>query len=232
MSFDYEKIKLFWDTRAERYSATQSFGTTNLEENKEHQLLKVQCEEEKINDFTCSLKFDTMLDLGSGLGYWSNYFSHRCNRVVAVEYSEKMTEIAKNIAEQNAVNNIEFITDNILNYSTNESFDLIFISGVMIYIADEDITRLLSNIYNYSKNGTYLLLRDGTGYTKRHHVIDKYSENLKTEYSALYRTSKEYKRIFESVGFLSLRDEDMFKEGNVLNKYKETRLRIYLFKRN
>ena len=29
---------------------------------------------------------------------------------------------------------------------TNDSFDMIFISGVMVYIADEDIARLQSNI--------------------------------------------------------------------------------------
>lgn len=231
MSLDYEKIKNFWNTRAEKYNVTKSFNVTNLEENDELQQLKVKCEEEKIGDFISSIKFDTVLDLGSGLGYWSNYFARLCKIVVAVEYSKKMTEIAKIIAEQNSVNNVVFITDNILDYTTDDSFDLIFISGVMIYIADDEVARLQNNINKYSKEGTYLLIRDGTGFPKRYQIIDKYSETLRAEYNALYRTSSEYKKIFEEIGFSLLRDENMFDEDSPLNKWKETVLRLYLFKK-
>ena len=56
------------------------------------------------------------------------------------------------------------------------------------------------------------------------------SETLKMEYSALYRTHSEYNTIFKQIGFSLLRAEDMFEEGSLLNKYSETRLRLYLFK--
>ena len=231
MNFDYRKIKSFWDDRADQYRVKKSFSGTNLEENVEHQQIKIRCEKEKISEFLNSKRFDSVLDLGSGLGFWSNYFANRCKRVVAVEFSEKMTENARIISEQNSVNNIKFITENVLDYVANEKFDLIFISGLMIYIGDEDITRLQSNIKKCSRKGSYLLLRDGTGTPSRYQIADKYSEALKTEYSALYRTSDEYKSIYKNIEFVSIRDEDMFKKGSPLNKHPETKLRLYLFKR-
>lgn len=61
-------------------------------------------------------------------------------------------------------------------------------------------------------------------------IVDKYSEALKTHYSALYRTRDEYIEMFKRIGYSLIRDEDMFEEGSPLNKWKETRLRVYLFK--
>ena len=61
---------------------------------------------------------------------------------------------------------------------------------------------------------------------------NKFSENLQAHYSALYRTRQSYFKFFKQGGFTLLKDEDMFDEGHVLNKFLETRLRIYLFKKN
>jgi hypothetical protein len=36
--------------------------------------------------------------------------------------------------------------------------------------------------------------------------------------------------MFAAAGFSIVRDENMFEEGSPLNKYPETRLRIYQFK--
>ena len=47
----------------------------------------------------------------------------------------------------------------------------------------------------------------------------------------MYRTREEYVDMFEGIGFNLLRDEDMFEEESPLNKWKETRLRVYLFTR-
>ncbi|WP_323018057.1 hypothetical protein [Castellaniella sp.] len=75
------------------------------------------------------------------------------------------------------------------------------------------------------------MLRDGMGVAGRHEINDRFSEHLKEQYSATYRTRDEYVRQFESVGLSLLRDENMFLEGHPLNKYPETRLHLFLFER-
>ena len=39
------------------------------------------------------------------------------------------------------------------------------------------------------------------------------------------------KELFEKAGFELIKDEDMFEAGSQLNRHKETRLRIYKFRR-
>jgi len=230
MPLNSENIKGFWDKRAEKYENKKSFSITNLEEDERIQKLKIILERKKIFKLLKLNSHLKVIDLGSGIGAWSILFAKKCNQVVAVEYSQKMIDIAKQLAKKKSINNIEFICENVLDFKTRQKFDVIFISGLLIYILDEEIGKLLKNIYEYSKTGTILLLRDSTGISGRHEIIQEYSEALKTNYSALYRTRSEYIEFFERIGYSLIFDEDMFDEGSPLNKWKETRLRIYLFK--
>ena len=79
-------------------------------------------------------------------------------------------------------------------------------------------------------NGT-ILLRDGTGLEKRHQIKNQFSESLQLEYSATYRTNDEYEDLFSKHGFELVSSDDMFKADSPLNKWKETRLRLYEFKK-
>jgi hypothetical protein len=72
-------------------------------------------------------------------------------------------------------------------------------------------------------------LRDGTGVANRHEINDRLSQHLQSNYSATYRTRQQYLDMFEAAGFRLERDENMFDDGSPLNKYPETRLRIYRF---
>lgn len=226
---DYAKIRIFWDLQARKYEKTKSWSVTNLEEDYKLQKMKIKIEREKIEKYIILKKCDILLDLGSGIGYWSMYFAKRCKRVISVEYSERMQETAKELTRNSSINNIEFITKNVLDFKSNEKYDIIFISGLLIYIRDSDINQLQSNILEYSKKNTIIILRDGTGIQKRYIINNKYSEALKTRYSAIYRTREEYIRIFTDLGFINLKDEDMFDKSSALNKWEETRLRIYKF---
>jgi hypothetical protein len=77
---------------------------------------------------------------------------------------------------------------------------------------------------------TIILLRDGTGIDGRYEINNRFSEHLKADYSAIYRSRSEYVSMFNNAGFTLIKDENMFDEGCPLNKYPETRLRVYLFK--
>lgn len=229
-NLNYEKIKLFWENRADIFN-DKSFKSTNLEEDKYLQELKIKNETKKIKKIINSIKFNNVLDLGAGLGYWSMFLSSYCNSVTAVDFSEKMINNAEMISIENGVDNICFIANNAIDFNSDDSFDLIFISGLMIYINDEDIYKLLNKIDGYSHKGSYLLLRDGTAKHKKYFINDKYSVDLKTKYSAIYRTRNQYINIFNKIGFKPIIDEDMFDKSSPLNKWDETILRLYLFKK-
>jgi len=65
----------------------------------------------------------------------------------------------------------------------------------------------------------------------RHCIKDNFSSVLKTNYSALYRTRDEYVNLFACNDFSLIEDRQMFDEGCPLNKYPETRLWYYIFRR-
>lgn len=230
MGIDSKSIKKFWDSSAQQYEQKKSYSVTNLEEDNKLQQLKVKLEREhvfKLLKLTANMR---LLDLGAGVGAWSMLFAKKCKEVVAVEYSEKMYEIAKQMAEKKSINNIEFVCKDVLDFSTTQKFDVIFSSGLLMYLPDSQISKLLLNIKGYSQNGAILFLREPTGIAGRYEIVDKYYEALKIYYSALYRTRDEYIEIFKKIGYSLILDEDMFEQGSPLNKWKETRLRVYLFK--
>jgi len=227
---NFQSIKKFWDRRAQQYERERSYSITNLEEDDKLQELKVKLEREHVFKLLKLTPDMRVLDLGAGVGAWSILFASKCKEVVAVEYSGKMIDIAKQTAEQASINNIEFVCKDVLDFSTTQKFDVIFSSGLLMYLPDSQISKLLLNIKGYSQNGTILFLREPTGTEGRYEIVDKYSEALKTHYSALYRTRDEYIEMFKRIGYSLIRDEDMFEEGSPLNKWKETRLRVYLFK--
>ncbi|MCK4752342.1 MAG: class I SAM-dependent methyltransferase [Planctomycetes bacterium] len=229
MSIDSKSIKKFWDNRAQQYEQSKSLSVTNLEEDEELQQLKVQLEHEHIFRLLKIAPNMQILDLGAGIGAWSAVFASKCKKVVAVEYSENMLEIARQTAKEDSVNNIDFICQDVLEFRTEQKFDVIFCSGLLLYLDDSQVAKLLLNIKGHSKKDTVLLLREPAGINGRYEIIDKYSEALKASYSALYRTNKEYITMFNQIGYSIVCDEDMFEEGSPLNKWEETRLRLYLF---
>ena len=224
-------IKKFWDLRAQTFKEKKSYSAINFEENIELQELKIRLEREKVFKHLPLQPDMNVLDLGAGVGAWSIELAQKCKQVVAVEYSKAMIHNAKQLAAEYNIHNITYVHSSVEKYTSPKPFDLIFCSGILLYISDAQIQPLLKNMHSYSCHGTFLFLREPTGLHGRYEIINKYSEALKTKYSALYRSKEELIHLFNSKGFLLQYDSDMFEEGSPLNKWKETRLRIYLFKR-
>jgi len=231
MGIDSNEVKKFWDSQAQKYNQISFESIGNLEEDPELSKLKMKLEHEKIFSILNITSDMTILDLGAGVGTWSMLFAPNCKKVYAVEYSEGILNLGKAEAKKRGLYNIEFIHQPAQKFTSSIKFDLIFISGLFVFLNDDECEELISQIPAYSRMGTELLLRDGTGIAGRYEIHDRYSEVLKTNYSSIYRTSKTYKEFFTRIGFKLLLDEDMFAPGCPLNKYPETRLRVYFFEK-
>ncbi len=229
MSIDQKKVKEFWDSRGKQLNKVPFDSITNLEENPELMKLKIKLEQEKVLGLIPFNKKMKLLDLGAGIGNWSMFFANKVDYVYAVEYSEELIKLGKERIEKLGINNIKFVHAPAQEFLNNTKFDVIFISGLFVYMNDDECKELLMNIPSYSKEKTFIILRDGTGINGRYEINNKYSDNLKTYYSAIYRTRETYIKYFEDIGSKLLKDENMFSGDSILNKYPETRLRIYLF---
>ena len=222
-------MKRFWIERAKTHVVNESM--TNLEDDAELLRLKIQKEYPKMDSYVNPDKDMVMLDLGAGYGTWAYNFADQVKMVHAVDYIKDMVKIGMKRAKDENVSNVKFFESSVQDFSSDIEYDLVLLSGICLYLNDADMRQMLKKMETYTKPGTVVVLRDSTGLNARHTIEKEYSERLKTMYSATYRTRDEYIAMFKKIGFVLLQDEDMFEEGSILNRHKETRLRIYKFRR-
>ncbi len=226
---DPDKVRRFWEGRADSYDKIALESMANLEQDADNLRLKIDDETAKVFDWLPDLDGLSVLDLGAGVGQWSVRFAQRgARRVVAVEYAEGLAEIGRAAAKAQGCEAVEFRVCSAEEFDTDERFDLVFISGLFVYLTDPQADRLVGKLGRFFAPGGRLMLRDGTGIAGRHELNDQFSEHLGTQYSATYRTREQYAALIERCGLELERDENMFAEGHPLNKYPETRLRLFL----
>jgi len=232
VTLDQAEVRRFWDAQARKLGATAvASSVTNLEEDPELVAEKVAHERRRVREFLPLDPGASLLDLGAGIGAWSLYLAPFVARVVAVEYNEAFVRFGREEQARGGIGNVEFVVSPAEAFTTAEPFDLVFISGLMIYLNDGAALRLMRNLRALVRPGGAVVLRDGTGVPARHEINDRFSEALQARYSAVYRTREEYVALFREAGCALEADDDMFPEGHRLNKYPETRLRLYRFVR-
>ncbi|MBL7051729.1 MAG: CDP-alcohol phosphatidyltransferase family protein [Nanoarchaeota archaeon] len=227
MAIDLKEVKNFWEKRAEQHSDNQ--GITNLEEDNKLQKLKKDLEEKRVNEFLPNLMNKTVLDLAGGYGRWAFKFANKAKEIHVVNYCFDLIALGKKKCKEQKINNIKYFQASAQDFESKTKYDIIFISGLLIYLNDKDLIKLGEKIRKYSHENTKIILRDGTGIKGRYEINRRFSEALQTYYSATYRTPEQYIEFFKTIGFEIIKHDNMFEEGCELNKFPETRLRIYKF---
>jgi SAM-dependent methyltransferase len=229
-AIDPTKVKNFWERRGEKLGQVPFESIANLEEKPELLELKTKLEQDCILPLL-PLRLDAeILDLGAGVGQWTFRFAPHVRRVVAVEYAESLAAIGRIEATKRGAENVEFMVSPAETYTSARPFDCVFISGLFVYLTDEQAARLMQNVRKLVKPRGTLVLRDGTSILPhRHQIVDRFSDILKAHYSAVYRTAAEYQRLFADANFRLKQQGQVFPEECPLNKFSETRLRYYVF---
>lgn len=229
---DPAKVRQFWEGRAATLGQVAFESIANLEQDPKNLQRKIDDETAKVFSWLPPLPGQRVLDLGAGVGQWTFRFADRgAAQVVAVEYAHGLVQIGRAEAQRRRSTQVSFVECAAEAYDGDALFDIVFISGLFVYLNDDQAERLLARLPALVRPGGTLMLRDGTGVAGRHEINDRHSEHLGQNYSATYRTRDQYVALLASRGFAVQRDENMFPEGHPLNKYPETRLRLYEFRR-
>lgn len=225
-----ENIRTFWEQRSAKAGCLSFESIGNLEDDPKLLAGKVTKEREKVFS-KISLSSDAkVLDLGAGCGQWSLLFAPLAAEVTAVEFIPAMLDLARKEATKRGINNVKFVLSTAQDFLPAEKYDLIFLSGLIMYLDDGQFARMLENMAGALADDGLVFVRDASSILDERFVInDKYSEKLKANYSAIYRTYAEYADMFARYGYTLHDSGDMFDETSPLNKYNETRLRYYIF---
>lgn len=225
---DTGTVKNFFDKRAEK--DVENLMTITSYHDKEN-LEKRQKEEIDVISKKIDFNGKKLLEIGCGLGRWAEFFHDKCSEYVGIDYSENLIEIAKKhfnfpncYFEKLSVTEIDEE-----NLPIVGAYDIIFITGVLIYLNDEDINIMIEKINNLTHDNSIIYVRETISVLDTRLTLkDFYSEELEVDYNAIYRTENELIEFFEKIDNISSIDKsEIYRD---LNDFDETSYKYFILK--
>ncbi len=229
-SISYQSVEAFFEQRGASNLQHKYNYVLYLDNQPEVAILRDRQSKEKIESLLDVQAGMTVLDLGCGIGRWGEFFCRKGAVYYGVDGSEKMIERAEEnlSAYDNKVLKVGNLqeTDKLLRSVTSTEhtgFDIIFMSGVLMYLNDDDVAAILRILPGLLKTGGHICMIESMAEGERLTLKDIYSEELKQNYSAIYRTDREFRALMSEAfgdGLVLKLDELMdFSDG--LQKKRE-----------
>lgn len=170
---------------------------------------------------------ESLLDIGCGIGRWASLIHPHVKCYNGIDFSAGLIEIAK---QQLQTPNVHFHVAGAedLHFESVTQFapyNRMLIAGLMIYLNDDQIIKLLEGVLAVADKDCLIYLREPLALETRLTLNEFWSDELGSSYSAIYRTESELRVLIDSVlsnhvtsyGFLPLYSD------NKLNNRAETK---------
>lgn len=132
----------------------------------------------------------SVLDLGSGVGFWTEHFARRFGRVVSVEASPVLYEALQQRCSR--LSNVETCRTDVLSFVPPEGIDLVFLGGLLMYLNEADVGALITNLLAYMAPGAVIVCREST--------VAYGTQLRQDDYHVVYRSPETYLRLFRDCG--------------------------------
>lgn len=180
-----------------------------------------------------------VLDIGCGTGRWGFHLLGSVASYLGIDFSAGLIQVARQeLARRGGHPGFAFQTLPATEIGAGRllhpgPFDLFILSGVLVYLNDEDCLRVLSEAADLAASKSCLYLREPMGVDDRLTLVGHFSQELSAEYSAIYRTREQYLRLIrealEPRGFSVTTDAPLYPPH--LQNRRETHQRILLIQR-
>ncbi|MCG3148406.1 MAG: hypothetical protein PCFJNLEI_01849 [Verrucomicrobiae bacterium] len=179
---------------------------------------------------------DRVLDIGCGIGRWANALAGKVARYHGTDLIKGLTDIATQ-----RFAGTPHVTFQALKAQDNHPdrlttpppYDLVIIAGVFAYINDCDCLTVLKNVAECCAPKARIFLREPVGVERRLTLKNIWSDELKHEYSAIYRTAAEFLEMIAATlgraGFTVAQHAPLLPPE--LSNRKETTQHYFLIKR-
>lgn len=228
ISIEETSTKKFFADRASKYSAENPYAVTLYQDDNPELVSKRNAAEiEKLMPVIDLSEDSFILDIGCGIGRWADAIKKTVRKISGYEGIDFSEELIKIASERNGDPRYHFQTGGVTDVGRifrDKKFNRIMMMGVSIYLNDEVLLDGLNQISAVCENESRIVFREPVGIEKRLSLKDFYSDELKTEYSAIYRTKEElmafYKDTLIKDGFALADSGPMYEDK--LNNRKET----------
>lgn len=197
----YEDTHSFFDTRAKKYSEDNPYAVTMYQDNNP-ELVKERNRSE-INKIKPFLELDNksrVLDIACGIGRWSDAITEEIDEYCGIDFCSEFIELAK---ERNKKNNHYFYNSSSVNVKKcidtqgKGRYNRVLLIGALMYLNDGDVESALEQIESLCDNNAIICIREPIGINERLTLKEQFSEELKDDYNAIYRTKEELETIFK-----------------------------------
>lgn len=233
---NYNETQLFFQNRAKKYNSNHPYSVTMYQDS--HPELTDQRNKQEVNKLKKLLYFKNssrILDLACGIGRWAEQIDADIDYYYGVDFASNLIDIAQ---KRNTDPKKIFITGSITdiqNIIPNKTFNRILIIGALVYLNDQDIAKMFSQIQQISEQDCLICIREPIAVEERLTLKDFFSEELASEYNAIYRTRSELINLLQQPllenGFSIMQEGFLFNESPQLNNRRETSQYYFILQR-
>jgi SAM-dependent methyltransferase len=231
---DYGATLEFFDSRA-RCASPESPQSTTMYQDKSLSEKRDRHESEAVVPLLQLSGGEKILDIGCGYGRWASILRDFSPTYLGIDFSRELLALAEAQGMGFAV--FQHMAAQDISPSqlvVPPPFDLVICSGILIYLNDRDVVRLSKALSGLAAPCSTVYLREPMAITGERLTLDRFpSEELKTNYSAIYRTPEQCRELFgtplQDSGFECLIDRSLY-PPELCNR-KETEQQIQIWKR-
>jgi ubiquinone/menaquinone biosynthesis C-methylase UbiE len=219
VAIDEKAVQSFFARRHEKKLPHRWNYATFQDANPDLALVRDVAEKEKILPLLDIHPGMRVLDIGCGVGRWSGDILAAGADYVGVDYTQSFLDIAAEAQPPTShctwvCSDFQHVGMALKEREIPVPFDRILINAVFMYINDEDIPKCLSETDRLLARGGRLYLRESVSHTDRLTLDGIYSEELTSNYSAIYRSIREYADYWKRYlpGYRVLKEDERAKE--------------------
>lgn len=235
---DYTATHQFFKNRAEKFRPDNPYSVTMYQDD-DADLVRERNHRE-VEKLYPMLKLEgksKVLDVACGIGRWADAIEDDVLEYCGVDFSDELIEIAN---KRNQKKNYHFYAgaayriEEVLAEHSCGRYNVILMIGILMYLNDRDLLSTLEQIERVSEEHATICVREPIGIRDRLTLKDFYSEELKDNYNAIYRTREELFGVFDAAllekGF-RIREEGFMFDDEQLNNRKETAQYYFILER-
>lgn len=240
VAIDYGSTQAFFESRGQREYANPLSATMYQDEQPELVAARDLAEKQRVSSALALAGIGKVFDIGCGVGRWGWFLAEHCAtlRYLGIDFSASLIEQAQREATSRDLGQLAFQVMSATSLQPDAlqlpaPFDLLLISGLLIYLNDEDCAKVLRDAAYLCAPGGAIYLREPVGIEERFTLDRFYSTELADEYSAIYRTVEELRSLMAQAlqgTDVAIEQEDVLFPDS-LEKRTETRQYFFILRR-
>ena len=134
-----------------------------------------------------------VLDVGCGIGRWGDALVGRISRYHGIDFSAALVAAARERIQHTSFSFQQLAAENVRQETLDvpTGFSHVIMAGLLLYLNDDQLQATLKGVESCCAAGARIYLREPVGTSGRLTLKRFQSDELKTEYNAIYRTEEE-----------------------------------------